>query len=70
MMRAINPATGETLAEYPTLSPSDLERRLALAAEAAVRWRATPVTERASVVARNAEAVFAPASVVLRDADG
>jgi succinate-semialdehyde dehydrogenase/glutarate-semialdehyde dehydrogenase len=54
-MRAINPATGETLAEYPTLSPAELERRLALAAEAAVRWRATPVTERAAVVARLGE---------------
>jgi succinate-semialdehyde dehydrogenase / glutarate-semialdehyde dehydrogenase len=54
-MRAINPATGKTLAEYPTLSPPELERRLALAAEAAIQWRRTPVTERAAVVARLGE---------------
>jgi succinate-semialdehyde dehydrogenase / glutarate-semialdehyde dehydrogenase len=51
-MRSINPATGETLAEYPTLSAEELERRLTLAADAAVRWRRTPVAERAAVVAR------------------
>jgi succinate-semialdehyde dehydrogenase/glutarate-semialdehyde dehydrogenase len=51
-MRSINPATGETLAEHPVLTSEELERRLALAAEAAVRWRRTPVAERAAVVAR------------------
>ena len=51
-MKAINPATGETLAEYPTLSPQELERRLVLAAETTVRWRRTPVAERAAVVMR------------------
>ena len=51
-MRSINPATGETLAEHPLLTSEELERRLALAAEAAVRWRRTPVAERAAVVAR------------------
>jgi succinate-semialdehyde dehydrogenase / glutarate-semialdehyde dehydrogenase len=54
-MKSINPATGETLAEHPTLSAEQLERRLALAADAAVRWRNTPVTERAAVVARLAD---------------
>ena len=51
-MRSINPATGDTLAEHPMLSAEELERRLALAAEAAPRWRRTPVAERAAVVAR------------------
>ena len=51
-MRSINPATGDTLAEHPMLSAQELERRLALAAEAAPRWRRTPVAERAAVVAR------------------
>jgi succinate-semialdehyde dehydrogenase/glutarate-semialdehyde dehydrogenase len=51
-MRSINPATGDTLAEHPMHSPEELERRLALAATAAVRWRRTPVAERAAVVAR------------------
>ena len=51
-MRSINPATGETLAEYPALTTEELERRLALAADTAIRWRRTPVAERAAVVAR------------------
>jgi succinate-semialdehyde dehydrogenase / glutarate-semialdehyde dehydrogenase len=51
-MRSINPATGDTLAEHPMLSAEELERRLALAADAAPRWRRTPVAERAAVVAR------------------
>jgi succinate-semialdehyde dehydrogenase / glutarate-semialdehyde dehydrogenase len=51
-MRSINPATGDTLAEHPMYSADELERRLARAAEAAPRWRRTPVAERAAVVAR------------------
>jgi succinate-semialdehyde dehydrogenase/glutarate-semialdehyde dehydrogenase len=51
-LRSINPTTGATLAEYPALSPADLEQRLALAAAVAPRWRRTPVAERAAVVAR------------------
>ena len=54
-LRSTNPATGETFAEHPALSPEELERRLALAANAAVRWRRTPVAERAAVVARLAD---------------
>ena len=53
--RSINPATGETLAEHPAHSPEEVERRLALAARAALRWRHTPVEERAAVVARLGE---------------
>jgi succinate-semialdehyde dehydrogenase / glutarate-semialdehyde dehydrogenase len=51
-MKSINPATGDTLAEHPTLSAEALEGRLSLAADAAVQWRRTPVVERAAVVAR------------------
>jgi succinate-semialdehyde dehydrogenase / glutarate-semialdehyde dehydrogenase len=51
-MRSINPATGETLAEHPMLSAEALERRLTLAADAAVRWGRTPIAERAAMVAR------------------
>ena len=50
--KSVNPATGETLAEFPALTPADIERRLALAANAAPRWRRTPVIERAAVVRR------------------
>src|SRR4051812_32301359 len=49
---SINPATGETLATFAEHTDAELERRLALAAEAANRWRMTPVAERAAVVAR------------------
>jgi succinate-semialdehyde dehydrogenase/glutarate-semialdehyde dehydrogenase len=51
-MRSTNPATGDTLAEHAMYSADELERRLALAAEAAPRWRRTPVAERAALVAR------------------
>ncbi|HTK49703.1 MAG TPA: NAD-dependent succinate-semialdehyde dehydrogenase [Gemmatimonadaceae bacterium] len=54
-MRSINPATGATLAEHPMLTSEELEGRLARAAEAAVRWRRTPVAQRAAVVARLGE---------------
>jgi succinate-semialdehyde dehydrogenase/glutarate-semialdehyde dehydrogenase len=54
-MRSTNPATGAVLAEYPMLSAGGLEERLARAADAAARWRRTPVAERAAVVARLAD---------------
>lgn len=50
-----NPATGELLAEFAELTPPELEERLARAAAAAPRWRATPVAERAAVVRRVGE---------------
>jgi succinate-semialdehyde dehydrogenase/glutarate-semialdehyde dehydrogenase len=53
--KAINPATGETLAEHEAHSPEEVERRLVLAARTATRWRRTPVAERAAVVARLGE---------------
>ena len=55
IQRSINPATGETLAEHPAHSAEEVERRLALAARAATRWRRAPVGERAAVVARLGE---------------
>jgi succinate-semialdehyde dehydrogenase/glutarate-semialdehyde dehydrogenase len=48
----INPATGETIRTFAALTADEVERRLALAAEAALRWRRVPVAERARVVAR------------------
>ena len=50
--RSINPATGVTLAEFAAHTPSQVEARLARASGAAAGWRATPVAERAAVVAR------------------
>jgi succinate-semialdehyde dehydrogenase/glutarate-semialdehyde dehydrogenase len=53
--RSINPATGATLAEFPGLSSSELESKLARAHSAAPAWRRTPVAERAAIVARLAD---------------
>ena len=49
---SVNPANGDTLAEFSELTPAELEARLARAADAALRWRFTAVGERAAVVAR------------------
>lgn len=51
----VNPATGETLATYPTLDEAELEARVASADAAYRTWRATPVAERAALVRRVAE---------------
>lgn len=51
-LASINPATGETLAEFSEFTHVELEARLVRAADAAARWRFTPVGERAAVVAR------------------
>lgn len=51
-VRSINPATGETLAEFPAHTPEQVEASLARAADAAARWRRTAVADRAAVVSR------------------
>jgi succinate-semialdehyde dehydrogenase/glutarate-semialdehyde dehydrogenase len=51
-MASVNPATGETLAEFAEHTPAEVEARLARASEAALRWRVTPIQERAAVMAR------------------
>jgi succinate-semialdehyde dehydrogenase/glutarate-semialdehyde dehydrogenase len=53
--KSINPVNGETLAEFPAHTPAEVEARLALAAEAAPRWRRTPIGERAAVIRRVGE---------------
>jgi succinate-semialdehyde dehydrogenase/glutarate-semialdehyde dehydrogenase len=53
--RSINPATGQVLAEFPAHTPAEVEQRMARAAAAAPRWRATPVSERAAMVRRLGE---------------
>jgi len=50
--RSINPATGAVLAEFPALTAGEVDQRIARAAAAAPRWRATPVSERAAMVGR------------------
>lgn len=51
----INPATGETVAEYDTATDEQIEDAVARAATAAKTWGATPPAERAAVIRRIAE---------------
>lgn len=51
----INPATGETVAEYDTFTDAQVEDAIARAASAAVVWAATAPAERAAVIRRIAE---------------
>ncbi|TDN91962.1 NAD-dependent succinate-semialdehyde dehydrogenase [Microbacterium sp. BK668] len=51
----VNPATGETLATYPTISDADLEQAIATADATYRVWRDVPVAERAGRVRRVAE---------------
>jgi succinate-semialdehyde dehydrogenase/glutarate-semialdehyde dehydrogenase len=53
--RSINPATGQVLTEFPAHTAAEVEQRLARASEAAPRWRATAVAERAAMVRRLGE---------------
>lgn len=52
MFTSINPATGETVATYPELSPEEIEAKLAKAADAFRRWRMTDYAERTALLAR------------------
>ncbi|HVF59572.1 MAG TPA: NAD-dependent succinate-semialdehyde dehydrogenase [Thermoanaerobaculia bacterium] len=54
-MKAINPATGEALADYPDTSPEEVARLLARAEEAFAAWRREPFAERARRMRRLAE---------------
>lgn len=54
-MQSVNPATGEILAEFETLTHEEVEACLARASDAVLRWRFTVVEERATVVARLAD---------------
>ena len=52
----VNPATGETLKEYPTISDADLEAAIGRAYDAHQEWRRTStVADRAAVIRRVAE---------------
>lgn len=51
----INPATGETLATYPTFTDAEVDTAIASADAAYREWRDTPVAERAALVRRAAE---------------
>ncbi|WP_314507658.1 NAD-dependent succinate-semialdehyde dehydrogenase [uncultured Microbacterium sp.] len=54
--KVVNPATGETLAEYPLTTDAELEQALAAAYQAAKGWALTSgVAERAGLLRRVAE---------------
>jgi succinate-semialdehyde dehydrogenase/glutarate-semialdehyde dehydrogenase len=54
-LASINPATGETVAEFDEHSVDEVERRLVAAVEAFKPWSARPVAERAAVLSRMAD---------------
>jgi len=56
MFKSINPATGESFAEYPELSDAEVEARIARAADTYRSWRATSYTERTALLGRIADA--------------
>ena len=45
-MRAINPATGEIVGDFPDHDHADVEERLSASVEAFMEWRAAPFAER------------------------
>ena len=51
-IETVNPATGERLREFVSLTPRDIEAKLARADIARRRWARVPVAERAAVVRR------------------
>jgi len=52
----VNPATGETVSEYPTITADELETVLAAGSDAYRSWsRRTPAAERAALIGRVAD---------------
>ena len=49
---SVNPATGELVKRFDSLTPVEIEARLSRAAKAAASWRTTPLAERTGVVRR------------------
>ncbi|HEX4954639.1 MAG TPA: NAD-dependent succinate-semialdehyde dehydrogenase [Thermoanaerobaculia bacterium] len=58
-IETVNPATGERLASFPPLSPTQLEAKVARAAAAFRTWRTTPVAERCAAVGRAGDVLAA-----------
>jgi succinate-semialdehyde dehydrogenase/glutarate-semialdehyde dehydrogenase len=50
--KTVNPATGETVREFPTLDDAGVEQALARVASGFATWRATSVADRAAVLTR------------------
>jgi hypothetical protein len=54
-VHSVNPATGETLAKFPTLTAAEIDSRLQRAAEAFGDYRHMPFAERAALMRRAAD---------------
>ncbi len=54
-LKSINPATGETLATFDTLSPAAVEDKLQRAVAAFASWRQTAYADRARLLVRAAD---------------
>jgi len=63
-LKSVNPATGETIAEFDEHSVDEVERRLNAAGETYRSWSARPVSERSAVLSRMADLLDAERGVV------
>ena len=54
-LKSINPATGETLATFETLTPPAVEEKLKGAVAAFASWRQTAYADRARILVRAAD---------------
>ncbi|MBF4551489.1 MULTISPECIES: NAD-dependent succinate-semialdehyde dehydrogenase [unclassified Pseudoclavibacter] len=52
MPTAINPTTGQNIADYPLHTPEDVDRALTAAVTAQRTWRTTPLEERTQLLTR------------------
>ncbi|MBU6424726.1 MAG: aldehyde dehydrogenase family protein, partial [Rhodospirillales bacterium] len=50
MLKTVNPATGQEIAQYAELSPAQIEEKLALAMQAFTRWRQETVETRTALL--------------------
>ncbi len=53
----LNPASGETLGEFPSSGPEDVEDAVAAATKAYPEWRLTPAPKRAEILYRAGEII-------------
>jgi succinate-semialdehyde dehydrogenase/glutarate-semialdehyde dehydrogenase len=65
-LASINPATGETVAEFDEHSVDEVERRMAASGDAFRNWSARPVAARAAVLARVADLLDAEQDALAR----
>lgn len=59
IFRSVNPATGETIAEYPACAPLDAENRLDRASAGFEIWKRKPLQDRCEVIESAARGLLA-----------